>query len=128
MSLTLKNAAAVDTTFVVTGFTGLDQSFANAANTATNKTTGFTKHTLPQKGDSRHLLSFTTKVFDSATGKWGKLTTNFTMVQDDSGLITSVHKANHFAFISNYFTRLTAAMPSNVSDECIRFVEGISPF
>lgn len=126
MSLVIKNATAADTTFATTGFSGTSATFADVANTATQKLTGATKHTLTGS-ERRNLISFEFKVYDAVSGKWGFERVNLTLIRDPSGIVSDAKRADLVAYVCNYFTKNVAALSASAVVEIGKFVNGVSP-
>lgn len=128
MALTIKDSDAADVIFVVTGFSGKNQSAADQANTATFKRTLETKHTdATATSDGRHLISVKVRRYDAVTGKWGTAVVNLTVANDASGIITADDNEDAVAIVSNYFTKNVAAMAAGFNTEVLKFTQGISP-
>lgn len=127
MSLVIKDSAAADVTFAPTGYSGTTMTFSDVAATATVKKTGDVKMTLNGK-ERRRLLSFQVRRYDAATGKWGFVRANLTIVSDDTGIATDVDARDVVAFASNYFTKNVAALSAATNLEIGKFLNGVAPF
>lgn len=128
MALTLKDSDAVDIVFQLTGFNGMSQTAADAANTATFKRTMTTKHTMPSgNADGRHLISANVRRYDAVTGKWGSATVNLTIAHDASAIILPDDIEDILAAVINYFSKNVTAMPAGFNTEVLKFISGISP-
>lgn len=127
--LTIKDSDASDVSIATVGFSGLNQTGRDVANTATYVRSFETKHTLAAGNNpGRHLFAGKVRRYDAATGKWGEFGVNLTMYKDSSGIITLDDAEDLVAVVVNYFTKNVAVMPEGFSTEIQKFLDGISPF
>lgn len=128
MSITIKDSDAADVVIVPVGFSGLNQSGRDVANTATFQRSFETKHTLATPTvPGRHLLSAKVRRYDAVSGKWGESVVNLTITKDASGIVLLDDVADILAVTVNYFTKDTAAKVAGFEAEIQKFLDAISP-
>lgn len=129
MSITIKDADAADVVIMPVGFSGLNQSGRDAANTSTFQRSFETKHTLATTSvPGRHLFSAKVRRYDAATGRWGEAVVNLTVTRDSSGIVTLDDVSDILGVTVNYFTKDTTAKVAAFDTELQKFLDGISPF
>lgn len=129
MSITIKDADAADVVILPVGFSGLNQSGRDAANTATFQRSFETKHTLASKNaPGRHLISAKVRRYDAPSAKWGESVINLTVTRDDSGIVLLDDVGDILGVVINYFTKDTTAKVVGFETELQKFLDGISPF